>query len=335
MRGSVHVQQIHCPALEGNPLGDPATRATPIYLPPGYEAGKGRYPVVYFLHGYSGSGMGWLNVSAFSPSVPERLDALIAGGSIPPVVGVFVDGWTALGGSQWVNSEAVGRYRDCVARDVVAHMDREFRTVPQAGARAVVGKSSGGYGALVMGRHHPDVFAHLGCHSGDAGFEYCYLGDLPKAAGALLKSGGLEGWFSEFVSRSHATKMKGDDFPVIDAIAMAAAYSPKLGEPLNLELPFEPTTARLREAVWKRWLEHDPVRFVPQNLGAFRKLSSIFIDCGARDEFNLRWGARMVVEELQRANIDVVHEQFEDGHLGINYRYDRSLSYLAPRLARS
>ena len=57
--------------------------------------------------------------------------------------------------------------------------------MPRAAARAVVGKSSGGYGALVMGAHHPDVFGHVASHAGDAGFEYCYLPDFPRAAAAL------------------------------------------------------------------------------------------------------------------------------------------------------
>ncbi|MHB8874221.1 MAG: alpha/beta hydrolase, partial [Myxococcaceae bacterium] len=161
MKGSVQIREIHSPSLEGNPLGDSPRRATPVYLPPGYEGGTERYPVVYFLHGFSGSGRSWLNVSAFSRTVPERIDALIEAGTVPPFIGVFVDGWSKLGGAQWENSEAIGRYRDYVARDVVGFADRELRTVPRAAARAVVGKSSGGYGALVLARSHSDVFAHL------------------------------------------------------------------------------------------------------------------------------------------------------------------------------
>jgi len=113
------------------------------------------------------------------------------------------------------------------------------------------------------------------------------------------------------------------------------AYSPREGAPLGLELPFDPGTARLRPEVWARWLEHDPVRFVPGSLDAFRRLRGIYLDCGTRDEFHLRWGARMVVESLRGAGIEVFHEEFEDGHRDVNYRYDRSLSFLVPQLARS
>ncbi|WP_342374460.1 esterase family protein [Myxococcus stipitatus] len=333
MKGLLETREVHSPALESNPLGDPARRRLTVYLPPGYGEGDRRYPAVYFLHAFGSSGGSWTNASGFAPTVPERLDALIASGAVPPVVGVFPDGWTSLGGSQWINSDAIGRYRDYLAKDVVGFVDRNFRTLPKAASRAVLGHSSGGYGALVMGRYHPELFSHLGAHSADAYFEYCYLPDLPKAAGSLLKSGGIESWQTEFRERVRETKMRGDDFPVVNTLAMAAAYSPKKGEPLNLELPFDAQTGRLKLDVWNRWLVHDPVRFVPKFLDAYRKLKTLFIDCGTRDEFNIRWGTRMLAEDLKNSGVELVHEEFEDGHSGVSYRFARSLSVLLPRLS--
>ncbi|ATB34336.1 alpha/beta hydrolase [Melittangium boletus] len=333
MKGVLETQVMHSPALESNPLGDPSRRELTVYLPPGYQGGTGRYPVVYFLNAFSGSGKSWTNFSAFSVSVPERLDALVAAGTIPPVIGVFPDGWTSLGGSQWVNSDAIGRYRDFLAKDVVGFVDRTYRTLPKALSRAVVGHSSGGYGALVMGRYHPEIFSHLSAQSPDAYFEYCYLPDLPKAASAMLKAGGVEAWYKDFLLRSRETKARGEDFAVINILAMAAAYSPKKGEPLNLELPFDAQTGKLRLEVWNRWLVHDPVRFVPKFVDAFRKMKTVFLDCGSRDEFNLRWGARMVAEDLKNGGVELTHEEFEDGHTGVNYRFERSLAVIGPRLA--
>ena len=334
MQGRLEWLELDSASLAGNPLGDPSRRLLLAYLPPGYDAAAKRYPAVYFLHGFTGSARAWSNVTPFAPSVPERVDLLVASGAVPPVVGLFVDGWTALGGSQWVNSEASGRYRDYVARDVVAFADARLRTVPDASARAVVGKSSGGYGALVLGAHHPDTFGHVACHAGDAGFEYCYLPDLPRAA-AALEGTDPAAWFEAMLRRGRETKLRADDHTVLNVLAMAAAYSPRPGPPLGIDLPFEPGTARLREDVWARWLEHDPVRFVPRALGAFRRLRSVYLDCGTRDEFNLRWGARMVVEALRAGGVEVVHEEFDDGHRGIDYRYEQSLRWLGPRLGPS
>ncbi len=332
MKGSVQVHDLEAPSLAGNPLGDPTTRPTPIYLPPGYAGSRQRYPVTYFLHGFGSSGLSWLNVSSFTPHVPERLDRLVQAGAVPPMIGVFVDGWTAFGGSQWKNSEAIGRYGDYVVHDVVDWVDRRFRTLPERRSRALVGKSSGGFGALLLAGLHSDRFAHVGCHSGDAGFELSYPVGFPKAAAAFAKAGGVEPWYREFIRRADATKMRGDDHTCIDTIAMSAAYSPKPGAPLNLELPFSLDTLERDARVWNRWMENDPVHFVPKRLDAFRSLETVFIDCGTRDEFNLQWGARRVVRSLKEAGVDVVHEEFDDGHMGINYRYDRSLQVMGPKL---
>lgn len=332
MHGRIVELEVDSAALRGNPLGDPTRRPVIAWVPPGH--GDAPLPAVYFLHGFTGSARGWLNVSAFQPTVPERIDHLVASGAIPPVVAVFVDGWTALGGTQWIDAPAVGRYQSYVAEDVVALVDARLGTIPEAEARAIVGKSSGGYGALCMGRDRPDVFGHLACHSGDSFFEYCYLLDLPKAATALAGAYDAAAWLDGMKQRARETKLPGADHPALNVIAMAAHYSPEPGAPLGLALPFALPTGRIREDVWARWLDHDPVRFVPRALGAYRRLRSVFVDCGTRDEFNLRWGARMVVEALREGGVDVVHEEFEDGHMGINYRYDASLRYLAPRLAR-
>jgi S-formylglutathione hydrolase FrmB len=335
VKGQVELHRVQCPALTGNALGDPVERPCAVYLPPGYATSAERYPVVFFLHAFLGTAAGWLNVSPFSPTVPERLDVLIAQEGLPPCIGIFPDGWTALGGSQWSNSAATGRYRDAVVKDVLGWVDGTLRTVPRRAARAVLGRSSGGYGSWQLVRHHPDVFGHMAAHSGDAYFEYCFLPEFPKAAGALLKAGGVEAWRRAFLRRAAETKMGGDDHAVVNTLAMAAAYSPKAAEPLGLELPFEAETGALRQGVWERWLAEDPVRFVAADTRPFLSLKTLFIDCGTRDEFGLRWGARMLAQTLSAAGASVTHEEYEDGHMGTSYRFDRSLRLLLPRLARS
>lgn len=332
MNGELVEVEVDSAALSGNALGDPPRRSVLVQVPAG-QGGR-PLPAVYFLHGFAGSGRGWLNVNPFQPTVPERIDALIAGGALPPFVAVFPDGATALGGTQWIDAPAVGRYQSYVADDVVAAVEARFGTIPQRQARAVVGKSSGGYGALRMGRDRPEVFAHVGCHAGDACFEYCYLPDLPKAAAALVGAPSPEAWLAEAKRRAAETRLRGEDFTVLNVLAMAAHYSPDPAAPLGLALPFALPTGRPRDEVWARWLEQDPVRFVPRSLEAFRRLTTVFIDSGTRDEFHMRWGARMVAESLREGGVDVVHQEFEDGHMGINYRYDASLAVIAPRLAR-
>ncbi len=331
MRGRVVELEVDAPALAGNPLGDPARRLVLAWVPPGPAR---PLPAVYFLHGFSGSARGWNDAAMFAPTVPERIAALVEAGELPPLVAVFPDGTTALGGTQWTNAPAVGRYQDYVADDVVRAVEASLGTIPRREARAVVGKSSGGYGALALGRDRPDVFSLLGVHAGDAYFEYCYLPDLPRAAGALLGTDAAA-WLADAKRRARETKLAPGDFVPINVIAMAAHYSPRPGAPLGADLPFEPDTGRLREDVWARWLAEDPVRFVPAHAAAFRRLAGVFIDCGTRDEFNLRWGTRLVAAALRDAGVDVEHQEFDDGHMNIGYRHDASLRWIAARLARS
>ena len=103
---------------------------------------------------------------------------------------VMPDCFTRYGGSQYLNSSATGRYEDHLVRELVPSGRPHVRTMADPGARAVVGKSSGGYGALVLAMRHPDVFGLVASHSGDCYFEYCYLPDFPKCLDVLARHGG-------------------------------------------------------------------------------------------------------------------------------------------------
>lgn len=333
MKGSLVQEEMTSVALKGNALRDPAVRALRVYLPPGYSAEGRRYPTAYFLHPFLSSGASWVQASAFSNTVPERLDGLIERGEVPPLIAVFPDGATRLGGTQWNNSPSMGRYQDYVANDVVGWVDGHYRATPTPEARAVLGRSSGGYGALLMGRDRPDVFGHLAANAADSFFEYCYLPDFPKAAASFYKLGGYEPWYADFLERVYRTKMRSEDPTTLNILAMAAAYSPNATAPLGLDLPFEAGSARIREEIFDRWKCEDPVRFAHTHAPAFKKLQTVFLDCGSRDEFNLRWGIRMVADQLKSEGVTVLHEEFDDGHSGTNYRFDRALTVLGPRLA--
>ena len=68
MPTQVIVEQFTSRVLADNPLGDPATRTLPIILPPDYETSGKRYPVIYGLTGFTGSGLSMLNFARGSPT---------------------------------------------------------------------------------------------------------------------------------------------------------------------------------------------------------------------------------------------------------------------------
>jgi enterochelin esterase family protein len=325
-RGRILVERLESRVLGDNPLNDPATRDLYVYLPPGYDAGAGsRFPVVYCLTGFTGRGQMLLNSQPFTPGLSERMDNLIASGTITKMIVVMPDCFTRLGGSQYINSEATGRYEDYLIEEIVPFVDAKFRTRAEAGARAVMGKSSGGYGALVHGMRHADVFGVVASHSGDAYFEYCYPPDFIKYVRALGDSDP-----TAFLEKFWREERKGkEDITLLNVLAMSACYSPDAARPLGLRLPFDTRTGEIIDEVWARWLEHDPVRMVERYANELRKLKLLYLDAGTRDEFALDLGARVLASRLTEHNVPFIHEEFDDGHFNISYRYDRSLEHIS------
>jgi enterochelin esterase family protein len=325
-RGRVEVVEFESPVLRGNPAGDPHVRRVPVYLPPSYDAETGRrYPVVFVLTGFTGRGRMLLNDNPWSPSLDDRLDTLIAAGC-PELIVVMPDCFTRFGGSQYMDSAATGRYETHVVGELVPWVDGRYRTLAQREHRAVAGKSSGGYGALHLGMRHPEMFGAIACHSGDMLFEYCYQPDFPKACSVLQEAGGVRKFLEAFEAKMQKGK---DEFLALNILGMAACYSPEAGAELGVGLPFDLATGMPRDDVWRRWLEHDPLRRLATQGDALRSLRLLWIDCGKRDEFHLHHGARAFARELTRLGIAHVHEEFDDGHMNVPYRYDRSLPALA------
>jgi Putative esterase len=331
-RGRFEQQTVHSRVLEGNPLGDPAERPLWVYLPPGVGDDPGRrYPSIYVIQGYTGQVDMWWNRTALRPTVPELVDELFAGASpAPPAIVAFVDCWTSLGGSQFLNSPGTGRYLDYLCDEVVAFVDDRYPTLPAREHRGLAGKSSGGYGAMVAPMLRPDVFGGLVSHAGDALFEHCYLPDMAKATRALRDhyDGSFDRFFADFATRPAMSKES--DGVLLGIWAMAACYS---AEPDGtVTLPFDPATGRLRDEVWARWLALDPVRMAAGHADRLRSLRGIYLDAGRRDQFWLDLGAAAFSAELDALGIEHVFELFDATHSAIEYRYPRGLAFLAERL---
>lgn len=326
------VERFASTVLADNPLHDPAARRLPIILPPDYESSGKRYPVIYGLTGFTGSGPMMLNVSAWQPNLQERIERLMAAGELSPAIYVLPDCLTRYGGSQYVNSTAIGRYEDYVIDEIVPHVDRAYRTIAGPEGRGVFGNSSGGYGSITLGMKHPDVFGAVACHSGDMYFDLVYVPNFPKFVNAIQKAGGLAKWWAEFERKP---KKENRDVEAVDVLAMAAAYSPARvpgAQPFPIDFPFDLETCELKPEVWARWLELDPVRMADRYAGNLKKLRLLFIDCGVRDEFNLHFGARILTRKLKALGVPFEYEEFDDGHMNIPYRYDVSLPKLVSAL---
>lgn len=295
--------------LKGNPLGDPHVRRFPVWVPPDYESSPDkRYPVIFGLVGFTGTGFSYLSKRFLFPSWDEMLDELHTGG-MPGVIYVMPDCISSLGGSQYVNSSAVGNYDDYIVQELVPFIDQNYRTT---GRRAVMGGSSGGIGAFTLAAKHPHVFEAFADHSGDSGFESCYLNDIPKFVQAMEK---YDYDVKSFIRQIPDIQPKGDDFnTILNFVAMSACYAPNQDSALGFDLPFDAYTGALRPDVWAKFQQHDPVRMVEPYADNLRKLRLLYIDCGKKDQFHLYLGARQLHQALEAAGIVHVFEEYDSDH---------------------
>ncbi len=328
LEGRVVVEEFEHEALKGNPLRDPARRSIPIYLPPGYERSGHRYPVIYWIHGWGGTGLREINYNPWTPSLPELIDRVIQEGA-PPALLVMGDVFTAYGHSQCLNSSATGRYEDA-AKELVTFVDTHYRTMVSRDHRGVNGKSSGGYGALVLAMRNPGLFGAVASHSGDMYFEACYKVDFWRAADTIRKHGGLDGYLK--VWREAPKKTEELARAMVTVVAMAMAYSPNPDRAHGFELPFDPETGEVDQAVWARWLQWDPVHLVERHADDLRTMRLIYVECGSRDQYNLHHGARILRGRLERHDIRHEYAEFDDDHTAVNYRYVESLRRLCHAL---
>jgi hypothetical protein len=318
---------IESEVLAGNPLGDSARRPLYVYSSPG-AGNAARLPAVYLLQAYGGQVDTWMGRAAFEPTLIERLDAMFAAGECPDAVVVLVDAWTSVGGSQFLNSSGTGRYTDYLADEVPALIDQRYPTAGDRDHRALAGKSSGGYGAMVVSMLRPDVFGAFASHAGDALFECCYARDFPGVARTLRDH--FDGSFDELLERVR----EADHFDwarfgaAFSLYAYALAYTPDPDHPGKPKLPFDTRTGRLRDDVWQQWLAFDPVRMAAQHAVALRSMRRIYLDAGRSDEYYLDLGAEAFAAELDAIGALYTLELFDGRHGGTSHRYPRAIREL-------
>ena len=358
--GTLVTLEHHSKVLKDNALGDPHVRKLAVWLPPQYDEaaahGRGkRFPVLVDMAGYTGSGLSHVAWKNFSENVPERAARLIHEEKMAPSIMVFADCFTALGGTQYINSSAVGNYADYLVKEIVPFVDKEFRTLASREHRGCFGKSSGGYGAIVHGMKYPKTWGAIANHSGDAYFDFVYWADWPNTLNELakyrpkaLKAGPVDmlalqqhadkgfddGRVKRFLDKLYKkVKLNGGEVHALMNLCMAASYDPDPKAPNGFRLPFNLETGEVIPARWQAWQKHDPINLVAKYKQNLHTLRGIYIDCGWRDQYQIHYGTRILSKRLQQAGIQHVYEEFDDTHSDIDYRMDVSLPFLSKALS--
>jgi S-formylglutathione hydrolase FrmB len=333
LRGRIETFIHDSAVLRDNPLGDPSRREVTVYLPPEYDRERHKhFPLFVDIVGYLGAGQAHTNWKAFEENVPLRLERLVKQGKMGPAIALFPDCFNRLGGSQYINSSSVGNYADYILKEIIPQVDDRYRTIKDPQKRAVFGKSSGGYGAIVHGMKYAKHWGAIACHSGDMYFDFCYRMDIPKILNTLAKhKRSVTTFLNDFYKKD---KMTPDDAATMMFIAMAAFYDPDKDTQLGFHLPLDLYTGEMDTTRWARWLRHDPIYMIenPSAQKQLRSLSGIFIDCGIRDQWHLHYGSRIMHNRLKSLKIKHHYEEFDDNHSSIDYRMDLSLPWLYQRI---
>ena len=314
---------IDSQALRGNPLGDPHERPLWVWSP----EGDGPYPSVYVIQGMTGIVGAWFNTEPWNQSYASRIDEL----ALDAVV-VLVDAFTAVGGSQYIDSPTIGNYHTYLCEEIVPFVDANYPTADGPRHRGIQGKSSGGYGSMITPFLRPDLFGGLATHAGDALFEVCYARDFAPAARALREGygGSYDAFWEDFRSGRPVLSSPYDEL-LVNTYAMAAAYSENV-------LPFDIETGEVDPDVWERWLQWDPVLRArqPEGREVLRNMQAVWIDSGRSDEYHLELGAAAFHREVVAAGTpaeNVHFELFPGTHRGLTWRYPLSLAFLVERLS--
>ncbi len=327
-RGTVHRLSLDSKVLASNMLGDPTLRAIDVYTPHGHD-GKG-LPLLVDVVGFAGGGPVHTNWKNFGENLPERLDRLIASGAMPPVAVTFPDCFTRLGGNQYVNSVAMGRWDDFLRDEAVPFVEKKFGC-GGAGRRGIFGKSSGGYGAMVHALLHPEFWSGVAVHSGDMGFDLLYRHEFVPVLRELTKVGFDFGqWVDKFWE---AKKTKDSDVHIIMMLAQAATFDPDPSARYGLRLPVTHDTCEIIADRWANWMKWDPLSLVEAHGPGLKKLKALYIDCGDIDQYNLVYGARRMHKRLTAMDVPHTYEEFPDNHSSVDYRMDISLPILAKALS--
>ena len=316
-------------SLLENRLGDPTEREILTHISPEgvemMEQGKA-LPVLIYLAPFTSSGPARAGWKAFGETLPQRHERLVKSGEMEPVILVMPDTFTSLGGNQFVDSPVLGQWSTWLAEALKPAIESRYLTNGNFG---LIGKSSGGYGALMNVMLQPGAWDAIACHSGDVGFETMFLPTFAETLTHVQRFGGVAGYVQHI---RDAASLSGPDFHSLMICAMAASYDPQPpteDNPLGIQLPLDEKTAVVEEEAWSRWMNYDPLTLIESKHDSLAQLKCLLIDCGNRDQYHIQYGSRRFVERLTALEVPHLWEEFDGTHSGIDYRLDTSFAKLS------
>ena len=296
LKGTLERIKVHGTSVDGNLLGESPAPDVSIYLPASYNTDRNRrYPVVYLLHGYTGTDLGYFGATGRQLHlIAERV---FASGAAREMILVMPNAMNVYGGSMYSNSVTAGNWEGYVADDLVAYMDKHYRTIATRDGRGLAGHSMGGYGTIRIGMKRPDVFSAIYALSS------CCLNE-----GTVRGRGAGQPSAAELVkTMEEARGSRGAQ----GTLARAAAWAPNpANPPFYLDLPTK--NGEVVPEVAVKWAANSPVAMLDQYVPNLKKLNGIALDIGLQD--GLITGNRLLVERMTAFGIPHTFETYEGDH---------------------
>lgn len=314
--------KIESESLKDNPLNDSHIRHNPLL----YPKSQNSYKAVLFLSGFTGNGVKNFNFRSFEPNFIEEVSTWTINQTISPMIYVFVDAWTLWGGSQFINSKGAGNYEDYIIKELVPQVEETLKGKNyEISEWAVMGGSSGGYGALHLSSKYPDIFKHCLAIAPDCHFEVSLKPEIYHAYPKIESWGGIDKIRTDLINGELKTNSR-DFHTVMNVLGMAHCYSDLgfSGAPL---LPLQ-REGEFDELLWQEWLKKDPLHFLPNRLDNLKKLKTLFISVGEYDQFLLQFGARKLRTLLLEKSVELTYEEFKGNHFDISTRRKKALTLI-------
>ncbi len=279
-----------------NDGGENKNRNVSVYLPPGYEKGNKRFPVIYYLHGFMGT-------DSVSPSMKMILDRGIAQQKIRPFILVIASHYTLYEGSFYSNSSLTGNWTDFQAKELVEYIDSNFKTLATRDGRGIAGHSMGGYGAIKIGMLFPDVFSSVYALS-------------PGLLAFVKEFGPNSDSFKELGKIKTHEELKKTYYPKV-LVAVARAWSPNPAKPpFYCDIPFtyQGDSLIINNNVMEKWSQNMPVYMVDQYASNLRKLKALKLDWGRNDASRFPVQCGMFSQRLENLGINHFAEEYIGNH---------------------
>ncbi|MFK7823453.1 MAG: alpha/beta hydrolase-fold protein [Oligoflexales bacterium] len=310
-------------------------RVIAALLPDNYDEKK-FFPTIWFLGGFGSNGRDLLNdAGPFRESFAQKLINYQRDGLIPAFIGIFPDGTTDLGGSQYINSSANGPFLDHVCDELVPFVDSKLKSIPQSSGRVVTGHSSGGYGAMMISMLRPGVFDHMIASAADSAFEISQKSSWLTAAIEVRRCGGVDAFLEHFKAQRRKEKISQNQFIANMQLAMASCFSPAPHENnAHCQLPLDLESMNIIPEVWDKWLNHDPSNAVKIHWEKLNRLTYFHLDCGSEDEYGAQFGHRQIKHILEKNKVKFTYSEFKGTHRKTSFRYEERFKLLGDFINR-